>query len=172
MSSKIYIIDTSILIEAKNRYYAFAICPGFWDALIYHNSQTTIQSIDKVKEEINKHKIDDDLKNWVNTSIPEAFFKSTKDDEIQKWYEEIINWVQENQQYKPEAKSEFIQDVCDPYLISYAKAKDCILIANEAYRPDAKAKVLIPNVCHQFNIEYENPFKMLEILGTQFILKK
>lgn len=25
-----YLIDSNVLIEAKNRYYAFDIAPGFW----------------------------------------------------------------------------------------------------------------------------------------------
>jgi hypothetical protein len=171
MSTKPYLIDTNILIEAKNRYYAFAICPGFWDALVQHDSQSTIQSIDRVKQEINKHKKDDNLKSWVNKSIPDTFFKSTKDDEVLKWYDEIINWVQTNKQFKPQAVAEFIQDECDPWLIAYAKAKNCIIIGNEVYRPEAKARVPVPNVCHQFDVKCEELFKILEVLGTQFVLK-
>lgn len=25
-----YLLDTNVLIEAKNRYYAFDLAPGFW----------------------------------------------------------------------------------------------------------------------------------------------
>ena len=28
-----FLIDANILIEAKNRYYAFDLAPGFWDWL-------------------------------------------------------------------------------------------------------------------------------------------
>ena len=167
--NKIYLIDTNILIEAKNRYYAFTICPGFWELLITHNSNSFITSIDKVKLELNKG--DDELKNWINNVIPASFFKSTNEDDIMEAYKEIVNWVQVNNQFYPEAKAEFIQDICDPYIIAYAKVKNCVLISNEVLKPEAKSRVPIPNVCTQFDVEYENPFKMLEILGTQFILK-
>ena len=26
-----YLLDSNVFIEAKNRYYAFDICPGFWE---------------------------------------------------------------------------------------------------------------------------------------------
>jgi hypothetical protein len=29
-----YLVDADVLIEAKDRYYAFAFCPGFWDWLL------------------------------------------------------------------------------------------------------------------------------------------
>lgn len=172
MSSKIYLIDTNILIEAKNRYYAFPLCPGFWDALIYHDSRLNIQSIDKVKEEINNHKIDDDLKTWVNNTIPDSFFNSTEDEDVLSHYREIINWVQANNQFKPEAKSAFIEDKCDPYLIAHAKSNDCFVVTHEAHNPEAEARVPIPNVCHEFNVKCKNTFEMLRELGTQFVLRR
>ncbi|NOZ87967.1 MAG: DUF4411 family protein [Deltaproteobacteria bacterium] len=31
----LYVVDSDVLIAAKNAYYAFEICPGFWKGLIY-----------------------------------------------------------------------------------------------------------------------------------------
>lgn len=28
-----YLLDTNVFIEAKNRYYAFDLAPGFWEGL-------------------------------------------------------------------------------------------------------------------------------------------
>ena len=33
----IYVIDSDVFISAKNSYYAFAICPGFWASLLHHH---------------------------------------------------------------------------------------------------------------------------------------
>lgn len=30
----VYLLDSNVFMEAKNRYYAFDIVPGFWQALI------------------------------------------------------------------------------------------------------------------------------------------
>lgn len=168
---KPYLIDTSVMIEAKNRYYGFDLCPGFWDALIKHNSDSIIQSIDKVKEEINDPKYEDDLRNWVNDSVPNKFFNSTEDDSVLEWYVKIINWVQHNPQFKDPAKAEFIQGKCDPYLIAYAKANNCVVISKEAYLPNVQKRVPIPNVCKAFDVEFEDIFKVLKKLGVKFSLK-
>lgn len=32
--AKRYIVDSDVFITAKNRYYAFDLCPGFWKCLI------------------------------------------------------------------------------------------------------------------------------------------
>ena len=34
-----YILDSDVFITAKNHYYAFAICPGFWDCLIHFHTK-------------------------------------------------------------------------------------------------------------------------------------
>ena len=47
-----YIIDTNVLIEAKNRYYAFDLAPGFWEWLDLHHREGTLASIEQVKSEI------------------------------------------------------------------------------------------------------------------------
>lgn len=58
---KIYILDSNVFMEAHNRYYAFDIAPGFWDALIGHAETGRIISIDRVKKELDKG--EDDLTN-------------------------------------------------------------------------------------------------------------
>lgn len=55
-----YLIDTNTLIEAKNRYYHFDICPGFWEAILTNNN---IKTIEMVIQEIKDGK--DELKDWI-----------------------------------------------------------------------------------------------------------
>jgi len=47
-----YILDSDVFIAAKNSYYAFTICPGFWNSLIHHHEAGNIGSIDRVKGEL------------------------------------------------------------------------------------------------------------------------
>lgn len=30
----VYILDSDVFIAAKNTYYAFDICPGFWESIV------------------------------------------------------------------------------------------------------------------------------------------
>ena len=49
--SKRYVLDANVFIEAKNKYYGFYLCPGFWKALIGQHESRHIFSIDKVRDE-------------------------------------------------------------------------------------------------------------------------
>lgn len=60
-SDKKYLLDANVFIEAKRRYYAFDLCPGFWDCLVSHHQGDRIQSIDRVKQELERG---DDLLQW------------------------------------------------------------------------------------------------------------
>lgn len=47
-----FLLDSDVFIAAKNSYYAFAICPGFWKSLIHHHEKKRVFSIDQVRREI------------------------------------------------------------------------------------------------------------------------
>lgn len=47
-----YLVDSNVLIEAKNRYYAFDIAPGFWEWLERAHRTGCVFSIEKVEEEL------------------------------------------------------------------------------------------------------------------------
>ena len=47
-----YLLDTNVLIEAKNRYYAFDIAPGFWAWLDRAHDQKLACSIEAVRDEL------------------------------------------------------------------------------------------------------------------------
>ena len=40
-----YLLDTNVFIEAKNRYYSFEVCPGFWDWIVAENAAGHVFSI-------------------------------------------------------------------------------------------------------------------------------
>lgn len=56
-----YLIDSDVLITAKNSYYAFTICPGFWKSLLHGHSHGHLHSIDRVKQELLRGHEDEDL---------------------------------------------------------------------------------------------------------------
>jgi len=47
-----YLLDSNVFIEAKNKYYQFSLCPGFWDWLIRENANGKIFSHDGVLNEL------------------------------------------------------------------------------------------------------------------------
>ena len=165
-----YLLDANVFIEAKRRYYAFDICPGFWDSLVLHHSSGRIGSIDRVqKVELEKGK--DDLTVWAASEVPDAFFAATDEEDVLRWYAEIVAWVQSQAQFFPEAKTEFAGSV-DGWLIAYAKAKTLTLVTHEVLALEARKNVPIPNVCEAFDIRYADTFDMLRALETRFILQR
>lgn len=163
-TSPIYLLDANVFIEAKNHYYAFDIAPIFWANLIEYAAKGRIQSIDRVKKQLEGY--GDALSDWIGDgNMAEAFMDSEQEDVIAR-YQEIINSVQSDTQLFDAAKATFANDP-DGWLVAYAKAKNCIVVTHETPRP-AKTRVMIPNICTQFGVTYRNTFQMLRELGIQF----
>ena len=159
-----YILDTNIFIEAKRRYYAFDLCPGFWDSLVYHNRMGNIESIDRVKKELLEGK--GDLAAWCK-KVP-GMFASTDSEPVLTVYRDIIQWAQDQGRFTDAAKSEFARSE-DAWVISYAKANNAFVVTHEVPAPKSKKGVKIPDVCNYFNVECENTFDMLQKLEVVFI---
>ncbi len=164
-SDRKYLLDANVFIEANRRYYAFDLCPGFWDCLVSHHQGERIQSIDRVKQELERG--GDDLLEWVTSVMPVTCFASSDDPAVTGEFGQILVWVQGQAQFFPEAKAEFAADT-DGWLIAYAKARNLVLVTQEVLSPDARRKIPMPNVCEVFNVPYVNTFAMLRDLETRF----
>jgi hypothetical protein len=161
-----YILDANIFIEAKRRYYAFNLCPGFWDSLLHHNSMGNLESIDRVRnKELSEG---DDLDAWSKKSP--YLFASTDSKFVLADYGDIIQWVQSQERFTNAAKSEFSSGV-DAWVIAYAKANNAIVVTHEVSAPKSRTDVKIPDVCNHFNIKCTNTFDMLQKLGIVFYWK-
>lgn len=166
--SRKYLIDSSVFIEAKRRYYAFDLCPGFWNSVVLFHKKGLMGSIDHVK---NKELKDgnDDLYSWAQNVLPKEFFSLSGEDNVVSAYSQVIGWVQNHQNYSPAAKSKFANST-DGWLIAYAKAKDLILSTQEKPAPESKHIVKIPDVCAGVGVMYQDTFEMLRELGISFVL--
>lgn len=164
MFDKKYLLDTDVLISAKNSYYSFKLCPGFWDCLIIFSKKRRICSIDKVRKEIQRG--NDDLKLWVD-KLNDFFYDTSKDSDVLTHYKEIIAWISHKSEYKIEAKERFLRGA-DPWLIAFAKAYNQTLVTNEKSNTNSKKKIKIPDICKRHNVKYINTFGMLRDLNVQF----
>lgn len=162
-----YIIDSDVFISAKNLYYAFNICPGFWDSLIHHHHASNVHSIDKVKNELLAGSKTEDLVQWVKKDLPANFFFSTDDEKILAAYAEIMLWVQRNSQYQDRAKAKFATEA-DGWLVAYAMTHKVIVVTNEQPRPESRNRILLPDVCTQFKVTFKDTFFMLKDLSVRF----
>jgi len=174
--SKRYVLDANVFIEAKNRYYGFNLCPGFWKALIRRHESDRVFSIDKVRDElvkVQKEKESDDapdlLSDWAKDTVPDTFFKKTQDQAVIDIFQDMVTWVNLEPQFTPAAKTVFAS-AADGWLIAYAKVNGLFVVTHEEYNSDVKKKVPIPNVGLEFDVECANTFEMLEDLEVKFIL--
>ena len=162
-----YVLDSDVFIAAKNSYYAFAICPGFWDSLIHHHDEGNICSIDRVKGELLAGRKTEDLVQWVKNDLSAEFFMGTEDEDVTSIYSEVMLWVQRNPQYLDQAKAKFATEA-DGWLVAYARVHNAVIVTNEQPRPQSRNRVLLPDVCAQFDVTYKDTFFMLKDLAVRY----
>ena len=158
-----YILDANVFIEAHRNYYAFDLCPGFWQSIEHYGAQGAVTSIDKVRDEL---KEGDPLDQWKESVSNSLFLPSDTDDDIAA-YREIILWVERESRFKSAAKANFANGV-DAWLIACAKARGLKMVTHEAPAPNSKTSVKIPDVCKAFDITYCNTFDMLRELRISY----
>ncbi len=163
-----YALDANVFIQAHHDYYAFDICPGFWNALIRQHEASRICSVDKIKPELLGRS--DALSDWVKRRAPKTFFKETKDKKVISVYRDMANWAQSERQFTLAAKAKFLS-AADGWLVAYAAVNGRVVVTHEGYAPDIKKDIPIPNVCIEFGVEYCGTFDLLRGLREQFVLK-
>lgn len=60
-----YLLDANIFIQAKNLYYGFDVCPGFWDWLDDAHADGRVTSIDRIGDELTG--AGDELATWARS---------------------------------------------------------------------------------------------------------
>ena len=79
---------------------------------------------------------------------------------------EIADWVSQ-QGYTQAAVDDFLR-LADYYLVAFAAAHGLIVLTHEQPSPGAKRRVLIPNVCNAFGVDYTDTFTMMRSQGARF----
>jgi predicted nucleic acid-binding protein len=158
-----FLLDTNVLISAHRSYYAFDICPGFWDAVKAGHATGRVFSTQRVLSELRRG--GDALQDWVETELPDGFFLDDSSADVISEYAPMMQWVQ-SRDFHTSAKIKFATDA-DGWLVAMAKQTGYTLVTHEA-RSDAKARVPMPNVCDQFGVRYCNTFEMLRALACSF----
>ena len=166
-SSPGYLIDSDVLITAKNRYYAFPICPGFWDSVLHGHSLGRIHGIDRVRQELLLGRSDDDLVRWVGQSVPEGFFLGSDAGAVVAAFTRVMLWVTRHAQYYDEAKAKFASGA-DGWLVAHGMAGGKTVVTNEQPRPGSRNQIKLPDVCNAFSVDFEDTFAMRHTLGVQY----
>ncbi|MCH9736961.1 MAG: DUF4411 family protein [Actinomycetia bacterium] len=160
-----YLVDANILIDAKNRYYAFDIAPGFWDWLVGAHAAGHVCSIDAIRTELVAGS--DELAQWAN--VNRAFFLPI-DEAATAHFAALTSWAT-SQLYTPAALAGFTGGAADFLLVAYARAHDHVVITHEQPNPGRRNRVMIPDACAAMGVTCLGPFEMMRRNGATLDLR-
>jgi len=164
IEAPVFVLDANVFIEAHRHYYAFDLAPRFWEGLVQLAANGQVESIDRIKQELDRGK--DELATWATDHFGRAF-ASTDEDDVVDSYREIMTWAFVQVQFSDAAKADFAK-AADGWLVAYARARRRVVVTHEALKLDIKKKVPIPNVCEAFGVPYVNTFEMMRKLGLRW----
>lgn len=164
-----YWLDTDTLIKPYHEAYQFKIVPKFWEYLEKQAKEQVIASSELVLADLErgsqKKGSPDELLVWARKLKGILFLTPT--DSVQQVYRQIINSVQNNQQYGPQWIQDFVGG-SDPWIIAHAKALGGQVVTFEKSVPPTSKRVMIPDVAAQFGVNCINLWKMLADLNACF----
>ncbi len=158
-----YALDANVLISAYRDHYPPDLFPGVWDSIAHHITAGRLLIIDRIRAEIIGPS---GLVQWLDHACSGSYV-STVSQPVVATYGEMADWVHQTAQFSAAASEEFARDG-DGWLAAYASVTGAILVTNEVFRPDARRRVPLPNLCRQFNVSYLNMLGMLRNLDMQF----
>ncbi len=157
------VLDNNVFILAKNLYYQFHFCPGFWMWLETINGDHAAISITSVYDELVErpaktgHKADE--RSIWEKSHSDLFISNDDQDTIKALLELESFLINKD---VPERKMDEFMQAADSTLIAYAKAHNVCVVSHERASKDFSAKkIYMPNVCNAFGVSYQSIFDIM-----------
>ncbi|QQM67411.1 DUF4411 family protein [Actinomyces weissii] len=155
-----YLLDANVLIDAKNRYYAFDIAPGFWawlDGVLVGGRACSIKA---VYDELVLG--NDELSKWARDH--KSFFKPV-DQHVVRYFQPLSAWAA-SQSFTQAALNAFAADAADYLLVAFGAAYQCTVVTNERPDPKSHKRVKIPDACNALEVAWDTPWNMLRATGA------
>lgn len=114
----------------------------------------TPHPIDRVLKELERGH--DELSDWA-VGIGDAFFRTTAESKVIDVYGKLVTWAQSQSQFTKPARDDFSRaDNADAWVVACAKANNCSVATHEAFEPNSRKKVKIPNACSAVGVTWVN----------------
>lgn len=160
-----YLIDSDVFIDAKNRHYGFDIVPAFWTWVEQQHRVERVFTVQRVADEVLAGA--DELAAWMNAQ-PASFRLSARPDE-QPFLQTVSQWAT-GAGYQPAAVATFLQ-AGDYFLVAQALARGFTVVTQETPDPVVSRKrIKIPDACKAVGVAWMTPFTMLRTEGARFTL--
>lgn len=159
-----YLIDSDVFIDAKNRHYAFDIVPAFWDWLSQAHQAGLVFTVERVAQEVRAG--GDELADWMAAQPPTFALKPGPAD--QAALQAVSRWAT-GAPYRQGAAATFL-DAGDFFLVGQARSLGYTVVTQEEPRPMSRARIKIPDACNAVHVSWMSPFRMLRAEGARFTL--
>jgi hypothetical protein len=159
-----YLIDSDVLIDAKNRHYGFDFVPAFWDWITQQHQAGRVFTVQKVADEVLEGA--DELAQWMR--IQPASFRIAAGPSDQVSLRAVAQWAA-NAHFTQGAVSDFLQKA-DYYLAGQAATLGYTVVTQETSDLTSKKRVKIPDACSAVGVSSITPFNMLRAEKVRFVL--
>lgn len=178
LATLLYLVDTSVLIDAKNHYYPIDRIPHFWNRLLLQARVGNIKLPAQVIGEILGPDIPDEmpadeLADWVESNMTDLMLSEELDDDalsrtIERGYSTSLARI---------TASDPLSEAADPFLIAYALASPEGRQVVTMERIQSKGNSLpkpanrrIPLVCDLLGVKCINTFELIRELDFRIPL--
>lgn len=139
-----YVIDSDVLIDAKNRHYGFDIVPAFWSWIEQQHREGRVFTVQRVADEVLAGA--DELADWMDAQ-PASFRLSAGPED------------------QPSLQA------ADYFLVAQALSRGFTVVTQEVPDPVVSRKrTKIPDSCKAVGVPWMTPFMMLRTEGARFSL--
>lgn len=161
----VLLLDTNVLVTAKNAYYGMDFVPGFWSWLTDEFWLNDIRSIGAVRHELLAQ--DDELVRWAR-ALPSDFWLQESDDDVAT-LRAVAAWtMHDDRHYAAGARAEFLGNA-DRRIVAMAAAGEHVIATHERSQPERRVKVKIPDAAAAFGVECREPFQALHGAGLHLV---
>lgn len=151
-----YLLDSDVLINAKNAHYAFDLVPGFWRWLEAAHLDGRVFTVEKVVDEVMGR--GDELSEWMGRQ-PDTFkLKPTASQSGS--FTRVSTWATQAD-YRQGAADVFL-DAADYYLVAQALALGYTVVTQEKPAQVSQKRIKIPDACGALGVPCVSLFDMLK----------
>lgn len=167
MTNVLFLLDTDVLIAAKNLYYPIDRVPQFWVWVLHHAAENHIKIPSKVIDEIMRGSTEDELSKWVKSNR----FILELDEEVDalRWSETLTKGY--GYTSVAAAQQDLVEQRADPFLIAHAlfdtEVRRVVTLEKMTTAPTNLPNPVnrkIPTVCDLLEVKHLDTFKLIREL--------
>lgn len=167
----LFLLDTDVLIAAKNLYYQINRVPQFWVWILNHASYDRIKIPTKVIDEILRG--NDELSKWVKSN--RVTLELDEEVDARDWYETLTTGYGFTS--VEAAQQDLIEQRADPFLVAHALSDTSVRRVVTLEKVTTVPRNLpnpinrrIPTVCDLLNVKHLDTFELIRELDFRIPL--